>query len=107
MKGVDRPLTVEISNGELVIRVGFNVIKWAAENMDANNPFDDWANDYKRLWAVTDPEEFAKDVRSALLKEEEDGTTPLILLLDKACLDAIEDGSVGIDEMATIAGAGA
>lgn len=92
----DTPLSVEVTDGELVIRCGINVVAFSADHMEANNPFDDDLNDFKRLWAITDPLVFANEVRRALMDEEEDGTTPLIALLDRACLAAIEDGAEGV-----------
>jgi hypothetical protein len=99
MVNADTPLGVEIVDDVLVIKVGVNVVQWAAENMDANNPFDDETNAFKRIWRITDAKVFAEDVRHALLAEEEDGLTSLTKLLDYACLIAIENGSEGVDEV--------
>lgn len=45
---------------------------------------------------VCDEMEFARDVAKELKSEEEDGTTPLHLLLDKACEEAENNGSTGL-----------
>lgn len=94
----DTPLTVEVANGQLCIRIGVDTLKWAAEHMDSNLPFDDDLNDFIRLWKIEDPLTFAKDVLRALMDEREDGSTKLTALLDAVCLDAIEDGSTAVTE---------
>ena len=94
----DSPLEVRVVSSALVISIGMGTLTWAAEHMEENNPYDDDSRDFKRLWRVKDAAQFAKDVRSALRDEGEDGSTPLTRLLDAMCLAAIEDGSVAVDE---------
>lgn len=95
----DQPLRVEVtSDGELIIRIGINTLAFAMNTMEQNNPYDEDAEGYRRLWKVTDPAQFAKEVRIELCREEEDGSTPLSDLLDTVCWNAIEAGCFGVDE---------
>jgi hypothetical protein len=98
-KNADTPLKITVEDGCLVIRIGVNVIAFAAEEMEVNNPFDETLDDFKRLWSITDPEQFTKDLIREIEREEEDGTTPLALFLDKMCLNAIEDGTEAVKEL--------
>ena len=94
----DQPLTAEIKDDEIVIRVGIDVIKWALEHHKDTQPYNEKTNKYEQKWIVSDSAEFAKDVLHAMENEEEDGTTPLIKFLDKMCMEALEDGSIGVDD---------
>jgi hypothetical protein len=94
------PLSVEVEDGHLVIRIGIETLAWAAEHSHDFNPFDDNENDFVQLWRVCDALEFAKDVRRALTDEAEDGSSPLTRLLDKMFMEAVGDGSLGIEECA-------
>lgn len=94
----DQPLTVEIKDDEIVIRMGIDTVKWAIEHHEDSQPYNEETNDYEQKWIVSDAAEFANDVRRAMNREEEDGTTPLIEFLDNMCIAALEDGSCGISE---------
>jgi hypothetical protein len=91
------PLTVGVEGDQLVIRIGVDTLAWCFEISEGNQPFDEKANDFRRAWKVTDKYRFAKGVASGLCNEEEDGSTPLTDILDKACIDAIES-DMGVDE---------
>lgn len=97
-KGEDAPLTVDIVNDELVIRIGIGTLAYAFDHMEENNPYDDNLRDFKQSWKVSDPMEFAKDVVGALVDEEEDGSHPLNRLLDQVCTAAADNGCLGIEE---------
>jgi hypothetical protein len=97
-RGADAPLTVDIENEEVVIRIGIGTIAWAFDHMEENNTWSDEKNDFVQRWKVTDPVEFAKDVVSELTNEEEDGSHPLSRLLDKVSTAAADQGSIGIEE---------
>ena len=92
------PLTVEVSHGELVIRIGIETLKFAAEHMDSCMRYVERLKDWKQMWAITDPIQFAKDVVSELRDESENGSTDVTDLIEKACLAAIENGSAGCEE---------
>lgn len=86
--GINRRLCCMIEDGELVIRIGIETLAFAAEHMNLSDGSG-------RSIRVCDVPEFAKDVRAELMREEEDGSSPLTNVLDKACLDAWEEGSIG------------
>jgi hypothetical protein len=73
----------------IVIRVPFSVLPDALKQ----NPRDDSYYDV----TVNDVSDFAQDVIRALNREEEDGTTPVHELLDKALASAIDDGSTACE----------
>jgi len=87
----DRPLSCEIVEQQLVIRIGLATLKHAAEHC----PFfhDGAKRFYPPYCEVADAEQLAKDVRGELLREEEDGETELHRLLDAAIVAAWEQGS--------------
>lgn len=81
------PLTVKVAQGRLIIEVGVKTLAWAYDNRDDHD---------SEPVTIIDHEEFAQDVAHALLKEREDGWTPVCGLLDDACDAAISDGSLGV-----------
>lgn len=85
--GKEQGLTVEITNGELTIRIGVDSLAWAAEHSD------EYFDGCKCVLQVLDNDRFAKDVLRELDREEEDGTTPVHMLLDKAIDAAVNQGS--------------
>lgn len=93
-----RPLGVAVRDGRLMIQIGIDVLAYAIAYSDWANPFDEARNDYIRTFAIVDPEQFAKDVQHAMLREREDGSTPLSDFIDQAAQDAISDGSLGLHE---------
>lgn len=90
-KRLNQPLTCRIEAGELVIRVGLDVLEFATTQPDYG-PFAEWPKQPR----VVDKEAWAKDIRDELLKEEEDGSSPLTNLIDAAMLAASENGSIGL-----------
>jgi len=93
-----QPLTVEVKDGRLTISIGVNVLAHAVSYSDWASPFDEKANDYIRTFAITDAEEFARDVLHAMLDEREDGSTPLSDFIDKASEAAVDDGSLATED---------
>lgn len=89
-------LKVEVKGGRLVISIGIDTLAFAAENMDSNLSYDD---DWKptKGFTVSNKKEFAEDVLRELEREEEDGTTPVHILLDSACEEAVNQGSLGVE----------
>lgn len=87
------PLTAEVIDGALRISIGVDVLAHAVSYADWANPFDEDKHDYIRTFAITNAEQFAKDVRCAMLAEREDGSSPLSDFLDKATEAAVDDGS--------------
>lgn len=95
MSNRDTPLKVEIKDGEIVIRIGIDVLKMAAEQCPG---IIDWEGEYDYPWIkIDDADEFAKDVVQGLLREEEDGSTTISDCFDEAIKLAVDDGSIGVD----------
>jgi len=88
----NRPLEVSIASGRLIISIGVDTLASAAERCLR---FYDGERDRYTL-TVTDKEKFATEVVRALQHEEEDGTTPLHVLLDDAFEAAVDDGCEGV-----------
>lgn len=96
----DQPFSCKVESDELVIRIGINVLSYAA-NSEYNEVF--WPNDEVtgfpvQRWVVIDPLEWAKDIKCELTREEEDGSSPLTNLLDKMFEKALDQGSLGAEE---------
>ncbi len=93
------PLSAHIENhDELVIRVGIDVLAYAEEDREPFTTYDEKINDFRKVWSVTDPLEFAKDVLHELLDESEDGSSLLTNVLDMASKNALDQGSLGVTE---------
>ena len=89
----DLPLTCGVVEDGIDAGVGFDILRFAAENHpDLWNGATDTF-----LVKVTDPVVFAKEVLRQINREEEDGSTPLSRMLDAAILAAVDDGCEGID----------
>lgn len=80
------PLKVEIENGRLEITIGVDLLCFAVEH----GPGMDWLT-------ITDNDVFANEIMSALLIEEEDGSTPVHRMLDAAANEACEKGAAGCE----------
>lgn len=83
------PLSVTVDDGRLVIAIGVETLGFAAQHSD----------DFEK-WGVTvvDHDIAVKEIARELRREEEDGTTLVHLLLDKAALNAWENGGEGFAE---------
>lgn len=86
--GKDQILKCGVEGDELVIRIGIDTLVFAAGLMPGDEP----------LPTVVNHEQFAHDVVAELNSEEEDGTTPLHVLFDKAMVDTFENGSMAFEE---------
>jgi hypothetical protein len=90
---IDSPLSVKVEDDELVIRIGVDTLAWAGERCP-----DLEDERYEPMFRIVNATEFANDVLHELKKEEEDGTTLVHLMLDKAIVSAIEQGSAAVIE---------
>lgn len=92
----DAPLSVEISHGRLVISIG---VETMAHVVEVGSGFEEYDPRTKQFLhpKITDPWGFAHDVLRELESEQEDGTTPVHLLLDRAADEAINNGSQYVD----------
>lgn len=104
MKKKNQPLQGKVEKGLLIVSIGIDTLAFAFEHQDSNNPYvkiesDDGLADYDfvQQCKVIDNEEFAKDVLNELFREEEDGSNPINILLDKVCDEAVNQGSTGIE----------
>lgn len=79
-----------IENEELVIRVPAKHLPTILEGAWAMNKLD-------MRWKVTDAAEFAKELMYELNREDEQGTTLIHRMFDKAIVNVIEGGGFGID----------
>ncbi len=89
-----QPLKCSVEGSELVIRIGIGTLSHCAEN--CSELVDYPRNQHPPYATVTDQAGFAEDVCRELLSEEEDGSSPLTRLFDKAFEDAIGEGSISI-----------
>lgn len=85
-KMADAPLVVEIARGRLVISIGVNALGYAVTAGEQG-------------LRVTDATLAAANILRELQREEEDGTTPVHKMLDKAALDAWEHGGEGFESV--------
>ncbi|MBE3065158.1 MAG: hypothetical protein IMZ69_09100 [Spirochaetes bacterium] len=86
-------MTVGIARGELVIRIGIETLAFCTDECSEFYNSEKDRSDVK----VTDPDEWAKDVVRELEREEEDGSSPLTDLLERAMSDAVDQGSTAVE----------
>lgn len=82
----ESPLRVGIEGCELVIKIGINHI----DGHDGHNKIPALKFDNREEWV--------RDVITELMREEEDGSSPISSMLDAAMEAALEQGSIGIAE---------
>lgn len=88
-------LTVRIENDAIIIKLPLDTLKMATEYCGELATFDEAKNDWRKV-EVTDLQEWAKAVVHELEREEEDGSTAITRMLDKAFEQAVEQGAEGI-----------
>jgi hypothetical protein len=93
----DQPLSVAVEGEQLVVRIGIDTLAHSAGHCPQFYDYRTSRPDgpYK---TIIDPEQLAKDVHRELLREEEDGSSPLSDLLDQAIVAAFYDGSAAFGE---------
>ncbi len=96
-QNADEPLSVEVIENQLVMRIGLDTLAHAAEHCPK-------FYDYKRhagplecgpYAKVDNKPELAHDVCRAMQKEREDGSSTLTDFLDAVIVEAAEQGSLG------------
>lgn len=97
-RGKNHRLTVEVKDGELVVRIGIHALAHSALWSGWANPYEFEGGEYVRKFAIADPLEFAHDVRRALVDEAEDGSSLISYVLGKAMEHAVNDGSLGLHD---------
>jgi len=93
--GSRKHLSVKIAKGVLTISIGMATLANAIRFNPDLAAWDEVTGD-ELLSEITDVTLFGKELVRALESEEEDGTTPVHLMLDAAALSAIENGAEGI-----------
>jgi len=93
----DQPLDVKVENGELVIHIGIHTLAHAVSYADWAAPFDTGCDDNIRTFAITDPEQLARDVLLEMQSEAEDGSSPLSDFLDAMTKAALDGGSAAVE----------
>ena len=89
---LNTPLRCRITKNKLIIEIGLDVLKDAAECCPIF--YDDESRKEPPYIKVLDSTELANDIARSLTSEEEDGSSPLTNLLDDAIADAFYDGSI-------------
>ena len=89
MRPIDYPLQVRIEKGQLIISIGINTI---SDSVSRSPTLEQADYNYR----VTDPEQFVKDLISAMEVESENGDTPLNHFLDDMIMAAIDEGSTAV-----------
>jgi hypothetical protein len=92
------PLTCEVKDGELVVRIGISTLAEASE-FEGRDPF--WVFDYDQNkfvqeYKIIAPVGWAKDVCREINREGEDGSSLLTHLLDTASERALDQGSLSV-----------
>jgi len=95
---INKPLNAEVDEGKLSIEIGISTLQFAFENGEENNPYDDNLCDTVRTYSICDAQQFAKDVCRAMNDEAEDGSTPLTRFLYSMMQEAINQGTMGIND---------
>lgn len=80
-----------IRDGEIVISVSLKALPHVVEGAWAIGSLD-------TRWKLTDAATFAKELVGALNDEDEQGTTLVHKMFDKAILEALEQGAEGIEK---------
>ena len=91
----NKRLTVKIVDGVLTIAIGMGTLATAIRcNPDLQAWDEVTGKDYEPT--ITDATVFGKELVRALEDEDEEGSTPVHLMLDAAVMSAIENGAEGI-----------
>lgn len=81
-----------IRNGQIVISIAVDALPMIVSGSCASGD-----NYLQGLWRVTDAEAFAREVCLALNHEQENGTTPVHIMFDRAFNYAIDQGAEGVE----------
>jgi hypothetical protein len=84
----------KIVGKNIVIKIPISVLK--EEYIIPDELLDDY---FRPTVKITNLKEFVEDFIAELNREEENGETPIHRLLDKAFTDAIDNGSIGSEEV--------
>lgn len=85
MVNKNKPLTVEILEDQIIISIGLETLKMVQEHGSCSTE-----------GKIIDLDEFAQDVHSVLIDEDESGINMVMDMIDEAIEKAMENGSEGI-----------
>lgn len=88
MRHEDAPLEITLDDGRLSISIGIATLAFAVTH----------GAGVEGVYRIADPWKAAESIRHYLLEEDEEGTTPVHTLLDKAAWEAWEQGEEGFAE---------
>ena len=91
---MEKPMTCKIEGNELVVRIEFDTLEYAAANCAYF--WDGESGTDTPTVKVMDPFLFAEEVCRHLNNEEEDGSTLLTNMFDNGIISAVEDGCEGV-----------
>lgn len=86
MANKNKPLTIEISEDQIIISIGLETLKMVQEYGPCSTE-----------GKIIDLDEFAKDVHSVLTDENAVGMNMVMDMIDEAIEKAMEEGSEGIE----------
>lgn len=90
------PLKCEIQNNKIIISIGFDALKFLAEENNNCGKYDKISYPDGYWTKITNKKLFAKEILRSLTAEEEDGTTIVHTLFENAINIALENGAEGI-----------
>jgi hypothetical protein len=93
------PLRIAVEGDELVIRIGVDTLKTAAEGSEHFDYYSVHDNRYGLRWRVNDSDLWARDVAREIVDEGENGSTLVTRMLDTAFQWTLENGSDAVDDI--------
>lgn len=93
----DMPLDANVEDDQLVIRIGIDTLKFSAEFGPVFYDYDRHQASNGPYVKILDARVLAEDVIRELLREKEDGSSPLSDMLDEALVAAMEEGGEAFD----------
>jgi hypothetical protein len=94
--GAASQLSVNVVDNRLQISIGIGLLAHAVQAPDGT----DWPED----WYIDDIRKFGTEFARALLREEEDGTTPVHRMFDRVASDLLEEGPECVEEGSVLRG---
>jgi hypothetical protein len=88
----DQGLTIEIVDGRVMISIGIDALIFAVKGSEM------WEEqlENQRGWSIGNEDGFAQDIVAELEDEQEDGTTEVHLMFDRAIQRAFDQGSLNV-----------
>ena len=93
MRNKNKTLEVKLENDVITISIGIDTLAYAAKHAPTGLFYNKMFNPEGTIKRIVDKKEFAEDVVRELQVEEEDGTTMVHEMFDRAINQAIENGT--------------